>query len=230
MAKTINWPLCMCGCGLPTDRWPEPPARWKMYRSHKKGHSRIAKKTLPDGRRVCFICKEAKPLEDFNVSTKKNGRKTRSSYCVPCQAIYSKSHRVAKYGSSRSFQLQQRYGITELQFEELRQAQGGGCAICLRQETRLCVDHCHSSKKIRGLLCCRCNTILGIWKDNPDCAARALNYLRSQKPVSTRYVVLTISDPPPVVGSLVATNSVTGWLSHAEALPLAGATPSAMPI
>ncbi|MBU6231644.1 hypothetical protein KGP36_03165 [Patescibacteria group bacterium] len=62
---------------------------------------------------------------------------------------------------SRSSHLQRYFGITEEQYDELLEKQGGCCAICDRHhsefKTRLAVDHDHSTLRIRGLLCNYCN-------------------------------------------------------------------------
>lgn len=75
---------------------------------------------------------------------------------------------------------QREYGITLQQYDAMLKAQGGVCAICRRPpgKTRLAVDHDHADgETIRGLLCWACNWILGSWKDSPETAQRALDYL-----------------------------------------------------
>lgn len=52
----------------------------------------------------------------------------------------------------------------------------GACAVCLKQE-KLYVDHCHDSEKIRGLLCVKCNTGLGMLNDSVDMLDAAKRYL-----------------------------------------------------
>ena len=52
------------------------------------------------------------------------------------------------------------YGITEEQYNLQLKAQDGKCLLC-REQRRLCVDHDHKTGKIRGLICHRCNTMLG---------------------------------------------------------------------
>lgn len=79
---------------------------------------------------------------------------------------------------ARSAQLMYRYGITIEQFEELLDAQGGRCAICGDGNERLHVDHCHTTGRIRGLLCGKCNRGLGLLRDNPDILERGAEYLR----------------------------------------------------
>jgi hypothetical protein len=59
--------------------------------------------------------------------------------------------------------------------------QGGVCAICSAPDEslkkRLCVDHCHTTGAVRGLLCDNCNTALGKFRDNADTLRRAITYL-----------------------------------------------------
>lgn len=70
--------------------------------------------------------------------------------------------------------------------------QGGVCAICggpprgrWAERNVYCVDHCHKTGKIRGLLCGPCNTWIGAAGDSAesvaDLAARALRYLRASE-------------------------------------------------
>lgn len=86
--------------------------------------------------------------------------------------------------------LKHEYGITLVEYEILLIKQNGVCAICERPEKtidkvqnklrRLAVDHCHSTNKIRGLLCFECNTGIGKFGDNPQLIERAANYVRNK--------------------------------------------------
>ena len=53
-----------------------------------------------------------------------------------------------------------KYGMTLAEFEALREKQDDRCALCDEPGT-LSVDHCHSTKKVRALLCAGCNSALG---------------------------------------------------------------------
>ena len=55
--------------------------------------------------------------------------------------------------------------------------QEGLCLICKTKPKLLYVDHCHKTKKVRGLLCSRCNLCLGQWEDNTEYLEQAINYL-----------------------------------------------------
>lgn len=61
--------------------------------------------------------------------------------------------------------------------------QGGRCAICENnlEIDKLNVDHCHTTNKIRGLLCDQCNYGLGNFKDNVSTLTKAIKYLNENK-------------------------------------------------
>jgi hypothetical protein len=88
--------------------------------------------------------------------------------------------------ASRDVRLQETYGITEAEYQQLLAAQGGACAICrgTRREN-LDVDHCHRTSLIRGLLCRRCNRrLLPASQDKPERLRAAIEYL-NQPPAPT---------------------------------------------
>lgn len=64
------------------------------------------------------------------------------------------------------------YGITREQYLEMLEGQGGKCAICgsdtARWKKQFHVDHCHKTHLIRGLLCNRCNPMLGWLESHMD--------------------------------------------------------------
>jgi hypothetical protein len=75
--------------------------------------------------------------------------------------------------------LKARYRISCEEYEALWTQQGGACAICMKSsdETR-CVDHCHATGKVPGLLCRHCNLGLGFYGDDPGLMQAAMAYLR----------------------------------------------------
>jgi hypothetical protein len=88
--------------------------------------------------------------------------------------------------SLRKSKLKRNYGLTEEEFKCMLAALEGVCAICGRPESgtrkgklrQLSVDHCHETKKIRGLLCSRCNPGIGYFNHDPILLERAAAYLR----------------------------------------------------
>ena len=58
--------------------------------------------------------------------------------------------------------------------------QRGVCAVCGEQPARrLCVDHCHVTGKVRGLLCSPCNLAIGQLKDSPARLRKAAAYVEA---------------------------------------------------
>jgi hypothetical protein len=93
--------------------------------------------------------------------------------------VYRAKLRRAKRTNNRRSFLRTQYGISLEDYEAMLKRQGGVCAICRKRSAeRLCVDHCHVTRKVRGLLCRRCNFGLGHFSDDPDLVEAAAAYLR----------------------------------------------------
>lgn len=69
-----------------------------------------------------------------------------------------------------------RYGLLEIQINELKEQQGYKCKIC-NKKSPLVLDHDHKTGAFRGLLCSKCNTGLGMFQDNTIILKRATEYL-----------------------------------------------------
>jgi hypothetical protein len=78
----------------------------------------------------------------------------------------------------RRANLKYSYGITLEEYHAIFQSQGESCAICrAKQSIKWCLDHCHSTNSVRGVLCHHCNTLLGHAKDNEQVLIDAIFYL-----------------------------------------------------
>ena len=80
--------------------------------------------------------------------------------------------------SRRKRNIKARYGLDDADIAAMLDTQNGVCAICQKPMARVCVDHCHSTGKVRGLLCHGCNIKLPA-VDNPKYLKSALRYLKS---------------------------------------------------
>lgn len=83
----------------------------------------------------------------------------------------------------RDQRLKRLYGLTKAEYLAMLESQGGGCAICgepqeSRGGKRAAVDHCHETGQVRALLCTKCNTGLGAFRDRTDLLAKAAMYLK----------------------------------------------------
>lgn len=64
-------------------------------------------------------------------------------------------------------------------------AEQNGCAICHApigiMAGDAAIDHCHSTGMVRGILCHRCNTALGLFRDDSSLMASAAEYIELSK-------------------------------------------------
>ena len=78
--------------------------------------------------------------------------------------------------------------LTMIQYEEMVKEHDNKCGICGSKETRKCsknpgkisrlvIDHCHKTNKVRGLLCHSCNTAIGKFKENIEIMYNAMAYV-----------------------------------------------------
>ena len=87
--------------------------------------------------------------------------------------------------------IRRKYGLSQEDYENLFKEQNGVCAICKKEETTveamskklkpLSIDHCHTSGKNRGLLCNRCNPMIGLSLDSIETLQSAIDYLLRHK-------------------------------------------------
>jgi|SRR5579859_491325 len=86
----------------------------------------------------------------------------------------------------RDQELWRKYKIRTVDFEVMLQAQEGRCAVCRTDEyvgpgRRPHVDHDHKTGKVRGLVCVRCNVLLGMAQDQRERFLAAIHYLEKHE-------------------------------------------------
>ena len=91
----------------------------------------------------------------------------------------------------RNRKLNERYGIDPESYNEMFRCQKNRCAICGNEEKakhnrsrkvqKLAVDHCHTTGKVRGLLCQDCNRGIGKFHDDIARLENAIKYLRAHQ-------------------------------------------------
>lgn len=119
--------------------------------------------------RICGVDKE--PCEFHSNKTYKSGYITK---CRACAGIYAKEYREA----NPILLLAKKYKIESSKVSELFE-KAEGCQICGDKQNRLVIDHCHTTGKIRGLLCDLCNKGIGQLRDNSEIALKAHGYLKT---------------------------------------------------
>lgn len=143
--------------------------------------------------KTCKKCNIEKPITDFYKS--KRNKDNLKTHCKSCLYEAHKKQRAnggrekenerrrqrkllnPDYANKSAYKI--KYGITIEEYKSMLQEQEGKCKLCNKEEhvrgtsldrkpKRLAVDHCHTTGKVRGLLCHNCNVMLGQyekWKD-----------------------------------------------------------------
>lgn len=146
--------------------------------------------------RTCTKCKIEKEEDLFSVDKYHNRI---HSWCKSCRNEKNKKwmqdnkERVNKFKKEHYEEnkekvrwqvIKRKYGIVEQDYLEMLKQQKNGCAICGAidaqhwETNNLLIDHCHNTGKVRGLLCNRCNTTLGLVNDDKTILKRMITYLK----------------------------------------------------
>lgn len=128
-------------------------------KSHNEGHKNYkSNRVCPKGHNIRFVT---------------------SNNCVECSKNSLRKRREA----ARWSRIKKEYGITKEQYQEMMKNQGGICCICSIDLLSVSshIDHCHESKKVRGILCSKCNQAIGLLDESEDKIIFALKYIRSHK-------------------------------------------------
>lgn len=94
----------------------------------------------------------------------------------------NKNNWKTRYNKLRvALRRKQKYGVTEEDYDNMLKAQKNSCAICKKSTEelgyQLCVDHCHKTNVVRGLLCHNCNKGIGMLQDSIPYLKKAIKYL-----------------------------------------------------
>lgn len=82
------------------------------------------------------------------------------------------------------------YNLTVGEYNAMFRDQKGLCAICGKKETRksrhggickLSIDHSHTTGKVRGLLCIKCNFGIGQFDEDVERLLKTIKYLNERK-------------------------------------------------
>lgn len=155
--------------------------------------------------KICCKCKNKKPINEFGKD--KHNKDGLTYDCKICRnqlandriedkpSYYkgrnekTKSYRK-QYNSKdenkqrqRNLELIKNFNITLEEYDKLLKQQNGVCAICGGKQNSIrnknfAIDHCHTTGKIRGLLCDSCNRGIGLFKDNIELLNKSIKYLK----------------------------------------------------
>ena len=143
-------------------------------------------------RRNCEDCR--KWLQEYNLKNREHLLEVRRArYHADPERKVAKANKEymqkmrenpRRYRQLKNNHLQRKYGITIEQYDKMLELQNNKCAICgydfpdsKKLWNRPCVDHCHRTHKVRGILCRKCNIML-FWLDTNQNKEAAERYLR----------------------------------------------------
>jgi hypothetical protein len=147
--------------GKPADprrkRYAEDPEYRERRKAAARAYYRVNKKEL--------------------AAQKRHRRATDPDYRFRQQAIQRKR--------GRGYTLKHKYGLSLAEYNAISRRQKRACAIC-KARGKLCVDHCHRTKVVGGLLCNGCNSGLGFFDDSPAMMLIGATYLLQTRPQALR--------------------------------------------
>jgi hypothetical protein len=140
----------------------------------------------PSAKHKLFAADDAKPIGPGNfvwkrAITERVAGEDEQTYRSRRARVY----RALKEEKFRGYDLKKRFGLSHDDYNAMSAEAEHRCEICGQEETtkirervlRLAVDHCHTTGKVRGLLCMSCNRGLGYFRDDPEFLRRAIAYL-----------------------------------------------------
>jgi hypothetical protein len=128
-----------------------PKGNFTKNKRCKNGHLRNRETCYSDGH--CKICKLKNQSKQWRNNPKYKQRK-------------------------RDWDLKKAYGISSQKYNDMYLLQKGKCFICSK-DSKLVVDHDHTTGKVRHLLCYSCNSMLGLAHDSVEILQRAIAYVRN---------------------------------------------------
>ena len=131
---------------------------------------------------ACKVCEREMAKDWYERNKEKAGAKVKE--WREKNIDYVKKYRSDNRQKNYRQELVRKYGVNPLWFDGELQRQGNSCVCCKREfkwghkQTSPHVDHCHETKTVRGVLCNRCNTVLGLCKDDEKLLSSLSRYLR----------------------------------------------------
>jgi len=117
-------------------------------------------------------------FSELNIKIREGGGKF---CCNECYKEYRKNNKKDEKEANRLYQKKTKYGITKEEYYNLFESQGNKCLICgceFNGRIKGVIDHNHNTGVVRGLLCQKCNSLLGMANEDPKILENAILYLK----------------------------------------------------
>ena len=132
------------------------------------------------GKQRCPKCEGELAVDEFNPSDR--GRA--GAYCTVCKREHnSRSYETKWKALNPDLHRARTYGMKPAEYRRMRREQGESCAVCGCALGDLApklihVDHDHVTGDARGVLCFRCNVLVGAARDSVEILEKIDGYLR----------------------------------------------------
>lgn len=155
-----------------------------------------------------LVINQKKSCKDCGETDPASGFEPNRNICKDCYSVYQKNKRLRnadklaeyekkKYAKNKGKimanvsnwyeknkdkvkirNIAKKYNVTKQEYINMLEEANGVCQICQKVTTDLCVDHCHNTSKVRGLICALCNSGMGLLKDDVNIARSVVKYLQ----------------------------------------------------
>lgn len=170
---------------------PRDPEACKVYAKRWNDKNVEAKKAYAKAYRARNRATLSQKQKDYWESTPDRREKKRAEYqnlspekkAIRCEQARARKRANPERASllQRNARLRRLYGLDSNRFDAMLAVQGGACAICKAPPEAgqvLCVDHDHTTGKVRALLCVKCNFMVGFCETH-GFISEAQEYIRS---------------------------------------------------
>jgi len=172
---------------------------WRTAKEHGIHSSSIPPDTSPT--RECKVCKETLPIANFpfdhpNHDTGVEGHRRHN--CQKCITASRRPPTPEQQAKRKEKWLKDTYNLSLKEYDDMFKKQDGKCKTCrvdISGKSHANVDHCHHTKKVRGILCPNCNKALGMVGDNAAILESLIQYLKEHSAVPTD-VQMPLYRPP----------------------------------
>ena len=142
----------------------------------------ILKNPKHRGKRTCIKCLNCGE-EFLELNTKiKEGK---GKFCSnKCYKEWRKKNSFDPKERNKLYQKKFKYNLAEDEYRNLFKEQNNKCAICgteFNEKNKGFVDHSHITSEVRGLLCTKCNSLLGMANDDIEILKKAIEYLKDKE-------------------------------------------------
>lgn len=179
---------------------------------------------MQDGKSVyCKPCAQAYGKEYYERNKEQQQKESRERYYAHRK---ERMETVGQYGAEnkkkvaqwrRIKELKKKYGLSKQECLEMFTSQHGRCIICANSFTfsnPFCVDHDHRTGKVRGLLCRKCNSLLGFARDDLGLLKRASNYIHDHLTGTSRCQELLDDLRPSQLSLYSEVREYASWLEE----------------